>query len=110
MIQDRLSFDRTNPGVLVIDDNFMNITAIQGVLSLFNVHSEKAISGQDALNIIESRTMSYLTENTPMFVLIFLDFSMPDMDGPEVFSKIRQSLKDTGLEMPYVCCCSAYTE
>ena len=89
MSSDRVCFDSINTGVLVVDDNVLNIEAIQGVLSKFDVPSQKAVSAKDALHLIESRVVSYKTEKTPMFALIFLDFSMPDMDGPEVFSKFR---------------------
>ena len=105
-----MCFDNINAGVLVIDDNLLNIAAIQGVLTEFDVSSQKAVSGKDALRLIESRANSYQTDKIPMFALILLDFSMPDMDGPEVFIKFRQFLTDRGFEMPYVCCCSAYTE
>ena len=74
------------------------------------MRSEKAISGGDAISLIDNRIMEYLTIDTPMFRLILLDFSMPDMDGPEVYRKIKQTMKDSGLQIPYVACCTAYSE
>ena len=74
------------------------------------MHSEKAISGSDAIRLIDDRIMEYLTMDTPMFKLILLDFSMPDMDGPEVYLKLTKTMKDSGLRIPYVACCTAYEE
>lgn len=44
--------------------------------------------------------------------MILLDYSMPEMDGLEVVTKMKEmianntELDDT--DMPYVCCCTAY--
>ena len=45
-----------------------------------------------------------------MFRLIFLDYSMPDIDGPDVARLIRASLKEQQIEQPLICCCSAYSD
>ena len=45
-----------------------------------------------------------------MYKVIFLDYSMPEMDGPQTASELRQILDMAGLEVPYICCCTAYTE
>ena len=45
-----------------------------------------------------------------MFKLILLDFSMPDLNGPEVAKLIRQIVNEAGMEQPYICCCTAYTD
>ena len=50
-----------------------------------------------------------------MYKLILLDFSMPDIDGPEVARQVRSFLReqstceDDRLE-PVICCCTAYSE
>ena len=45
-----------------------------------------------------------------MYKVIFLDFSMPEMDGPQVASELRSILDMAGIEVPYICCCTAYAE
>ena len=45
-----------------------------------------------------------------MYKVIFLDYSMPEMDGPQVASELRQIFDMTGIEVPYICCCTAYGE
>lgn len=45
-----------------------------------------------------------------MYQIVFLDFSMPGMDGPEVATKLIQVLKESNIEKPNICCCTAYSE
>ena len=45
-----------------------------------------------------------------MFKLILLDFCLEDMDGPQIYKRIKEMLQKEGLKTPFVCCCTAYTE
>ena len=54
--------------------------------------------------------MLVLEGKAPMYKVILLDYSMPDMDGPQVSIKIRKIISSTGLAEPFICCCTAYSE
>ncbi len=49
-----------------------------------------------------------------MYKIILLDYSMPEMDGPQVAIEIRRLLTQSILfdnkDMPFLCCCTAYAE
>ena len=45
-----------------------------------------------------------------MYKIIFLDYSMPEMDGPQVSLEINRILGEEQIMVPYICCCTAYTE
>ena len=49
-----------------------------------------------------------------MYKIILLDYSMPEMDGPNVAAEIRFIFQQNTLlgedQIPYICCCTAYTE
>ena len=47
-----------------------------------------------------------------MYKLIFIDYSMPLMDGPQTAVKIREALSErAGFKMnPFIICCTAYGE
>ena len=45
-----------------------------------------------------------------MYKLIFLDYCMQDMDGPEVALEIRRMLSEANIEQPFICCCTAYID
>lgn len=46
---------------------------------------------------------------TERYELIFLDYSMPLMDGPEFAVLARQLLDRENIVQPYICCCTSYT-
>ena len=45
-----------------------------------------------------------------MYKLIIIDYSMSGMNGLQVLKELRTILTEAGIEMPFICCCSAYTE
>ena len=71
---------------------------------------DTALNGAQAIKIVQARIRKSQEEGAPMYKVVFLDYSMPEMDGPQVASEIRQILDMSGLEVPYICCCTAYGE
>ena len=49
-----------------------------------------------------------------MYKLVLLDYSMPDLDGPQVTIEIKNLFKQSILvqenQIPNICCCTAYAE
>jgi CheY-like chemotaxis protein len=68
--------------VLIVDDDNMNIEVIKAMLDSLNVISDTALSGNAALSLIELRLEAVYRGEAPMYKLILLDYSMPEMDGP----------------------------
>jgi len=77
------------PLVMVVDDDPMNITVMEAMLKKRNVLCDTAGGGAEAINLFKERIEMCKTEGAPMYKLILLDFSMPDMNGPAVASQIR---------------------
>ena len=50
------------------------------------------------------------SQTITMYKLIILDYSMPEIDGPRTAAEIRQYIDSKGLQMPFICCCTAYNE
>ena len=46
--------------------------------------------------------------NAEMYKTILLDYSMPDMDGPETARQMRSLLAHHDAFQPYIICVSAY--
>ena len=68
-----------------------------------------------ALSTIEERIRAVErgTTNHRYFKVIFTDYSMPGMNGPELMGRIRFLYQDLVAEenaQPYLICCSSYTE
>lgn len=78
--------------VLIVDDNVANVKVIQELLlSCKNpISSEYAISGADALNLVDQRIFLHMLDSTPIYKLIIMDFSMAGISGTQTAKKILE--------------------
>ncbi|MCR4754010.1 MAG: response regulator [Lachnospiraceae bacterium] len=65
--------------VMIVDDSFMNLKVIEGLLKPYRIRVTTALSGREALEKLVSRDYDF----------IFMDHMMPEMDGVECLNKIR---------------------
>jgi CheY-like chemotaxis protein len=68
--------------VLLVDDEQMNIEVIKAMLDEQGIAADVALSGSIALSLLEQRCEEVYMGGAPMYKLVLLDYSMPDMDGP----------------------------
>ena len=80
--------------VLVIDDDPIACEHAQIILGQVGVSCEKALSGEEGLNMVKVRHARREPYN-----LILVDWKMPDMDGVETTRKIREAV---GHETPII--------
>jgi len=45
-----------------------------------------------------------------MHKVLLIDFCMPGLDGPSTAIHIRELCEDAGRPVPFMACCTAYTE
>ncbi len=74
--------------LLIVDDNEMNLDVIDGLLERTKVHIDNAVSGPEAIELVEKKH----------YDLIMLDQMMPGMDGITTMSHIR----NTGTKAPII--------
>ncbi|MCP3957303.1 MAG: ammonium transporter [bacterium] len=77
---------------LVVEDNRINQVVAQGMLERWQIVSEIASSGTEALAALEEQA----------FDLVLLDMNMPDMDGFEVTAAIREADRESGGHIPVI--------
>jgi len=65
--------------ILVVDDNDFNIKVAHGLLELFEIDADTALSGEEALELVKKND----------YDLVFMDHMMPGMDGLETTAAIR---------------------
>ncbi|ENU56472.1 BarA sensory histidine kinase [Acinetobacter guillouiae MSP4-18] len=85
--------------VLAVDDHLPNLIVLEALLGELNVKTTKALSGQEALTIIQQG----VEQGAKPFDLIFMDIQMPVMSGIDTTRAIR-SLESTldGMRMPII--------
>ena len=83
---ERKSFIAPLAKILVVDDNITNIKVAQGILSMYQVRVDTAMSGAECLEKLEKNN----------YHMVLMDQMMPEMDGIETTALIR-SHKDPGI-------------
>ncbi len=71
---------RNSPRILLIDDNPHGLTARRNILEQQGYQVETACGGADGVERFQAGE----------FDLVVTDFCMPDLQGPEVISRIRE--------------------
>lgn len=76
--------------VLIVDDNFFNIIAMQGLLLQYSLQSDKARNGLEAQEMIKKR----FRNKGDSYRLIIMDYSMPTCNGPQAAKAICEYLRN----------------
>ena len=75
--------------ILIVDDEPDMCWALEHLFNNHGLSTHKALSGQEALNLMEQHR----------FACAFLDAKLPDMDGLELARRIRQRTPDMRIVM-----------
>lgn len=78
--------------ILVVDDNAVNCTLATRLIEKHGHIAASAATGRAALQALEEQT----------FDLVLMDIQMPDMDGFEATTAIRQRERATGKHLPII--------
>ncbi|MFV5344319.1 ATP-binding protein [Acinetobacter oleivorans] len=86
--------------ILAVDDHLPNLIVLEALLGELNVKTTKALSGQEALNLIQER----IDQKLKPFDLVFMDIQMPVMSGIDTTRAIRslESTLDGEMQLPII--------
>jgi two-component system, NarL family, sensor histidine kinase BarA len=93
-------FDGQGLHILAVDDHLPNLIVLEALLAELNVKSSKALSGQNAIELIQQRQEQQLKP----FDLVFMDIQMPVMSGIDTTRAIRawESTLGTDQHLPII--------
>ena len=75
-------FTAPDTHVLVVDDNWMNLKVVEGLLARYKIKVSTANNGHEALDMINRKEYDF----------VFMDHMMPEMDGVETLHRIRNKV------------------
>lgn len=90
----------SNTRVLVVDDNQINREIAQEIIAFYDIESDGAASGQEALDMLKMKE----------YDLIFMDHMMPEMDGIETMRAIRLLPEKRYQDLPIIALTANATE
>ena len=87
------TFEAPDAKVLVVDDTPVNLTVAKGLLKSTAIVPDTADSGKIALDFTKEK----------QYDIIFMDQRMPEMDGIETLTFIRNQKDGLNVETPVIC-------
>ncbi|MGR6874802.1 response regulator [Pseudomonas sp. HK3] len=89
------NFNVSQLEILIVDDNSVNLSILSDQLTHWGINVVQANSGQQALVICEQRVLS----GQAMFDIGILDMQMPNMDGTELGSLLKQDPRFSSMHL-----------
>jgi PAS domain S-box-containing protein len=86
--------DLSHAKVLVVDDMQANLDVAAGLLGKYKMQVDCVLSGKEAVKRI--------SDGTPVYNAIFMDYMMPEMDGIETADNIRKLATEYAKEIPVI--------
>ncbi len=78
-----INFTAPDAKILIVDDNAINITIAEGLLSPMDMQIDSALSGAEAIKKVESDN----------YDIVLMDHMMPGMDGVDTTKYIREKVQ-----------------
>jgi len=100
--------------ILIVDDQIFNIEFLKCQLEMIpelESRCDYAENGVTAVQLVKaSIEKCNKGDNSALYKLVLLDYSMPMMDGPATSEAIFKLFENLPVQKPYVVCLTAFTE
>jgi len=119
-------YKKSKPRILVVDDNPLNVLAMECMLGQQGLIIEKAFNGEEAISkilhnqnvkdlktSIESTTDYKILEKTKpgdIYKLIFMDYEMPVLNGIETTKRLLDMMESSEIKFIPIIGCTAHDE
>ncbi len=85
--------NKNSARILIVDDMAVNRTILSSMLTTMGISCDLAESGSECLELCSTYT----------YDLILLDHRMPDMDGVETLTHLKEIFRKRGVDTPVIC-------
>jgi CheY-like chemotaxis protein/nitrogen-specific signal transduction histidine kinase len=97
------------PKILAVDDDGFNIMAMESILGVLGYSCVASYNGYDAIEKFFDRLHNPCCEECTGFKVIFMDCSMPVIDGMDTTKELRSRMEAEGVVGISIIGCTAYT-
>ena len=98
----------TCPPFLIVDDDVFNIAALSMILKQLGQTCNTAYNGQQAIEKVFEREKVKCGPDCKQYKMIFMDYSMPIMDGFEAARILKEYMSEHKLPMITIVGCTAF--
>ena len=98
------------PPFLIVDDDIFNITALSTILKQLGHTCNAAYNGQQAIEKALERQNVKCGHQCRQYKMIFMDFSMPIMDGFEAARRLKGLMRDGEISKITIIGCTAFVQ
>ena len=97
-----------HPQILIVDDDIFNISALEMILGKLNYSNDTAYNGAEAVQLVSERNLEAQMKRASQYKLIFMDCSMPIMDGFEASAILKNKMKTGEIDEIVIIACTAF--
>ena len=98
------------PKLLIVDDDSFNLIALEQLLSKLKIPCDQAYNGQQAINKIVKRQNNRCSSSCQQYKTMFLDCSMPILDGFGTAKQLKQMIKRGEIDDLRIIACTAFVQ
>lgn len=96
--------------MLIVDDDPFNLTALDQILNKLHIQCDWAFNGQEAIEKILFRQRNPCCSACQQYKAMFLDCSMPILDGFETAARLRQMINNREIDNLKIIACTAFVQ
>ena len=98
--------DQKAASVLVVDSESFTRLAVSSMFKEEGILADELVSGDGANSLI----LEKLAKNEPIYRLIVLSHSLPEIDGPDIATRIHQYCEEAGVHSPQLVCVTSHSD
>ena len=96
--------------ILVVDDDMFNLFTMESLIGNLGFKIAKANNGEESIKVVKKRSEFRCSEQCSPFKLIFMDLSMPVMDGFQATLALKEMMRNEEIQNIPIVACTAFVD